>query len=193
MKITGPSLFAILLTLAVAGGVAFWAWSGLKSPPVHEPAVSIVTTPSGWKEFDGEAFTLYAPKYAVLRKIGEPGHAVGQLIGLGFYVKYELGARANTLAGPESGTEFSESGATIDRRRAMLRKVTLSEAAGQARFGTYAQPSYIGLYIPEAFRIEQPDCSEELVALQIEGVAQNGDLRDTVEMILKSIRFRPTD
>jgi len=181
-----PNYLAILLTLAVAGIVGLWAWYGLKAPPV-QPAASIVTTPSGWKRFDAGLFNLYAPKYAVLRKLDEPGHSVGQLIGLGLYVKYELGARTDTLV--SGGTEFSESTIVIDGRPAVLRKATLDPAQQEARFGGYGQPSYIGLYIPEAIRLRTPDGHEQWIALQVEGAAVNGDLRDTAEMILRSIRF----
>jgi len=187
MPKSSPNYLAILLTLAVAGGVAFWAWYGLKSPPVREPAISIVTTPSGWKSFDAGHFTLYAPKYAVLRKLEEPGHTVGQLIGLGTYLRYEFGAPSNTLA--ESGVDFSQSETMIDGRPAVLRKATLDPAAQQARFGSFAQPSYIGVFIPRALCQTAPDGKEKCNALQIEGVGSNADQRDTVEQILKSIRF----
>ncbi len=180
---------AILLTLAVAGGIAFWAWNGLKSPPVSEPTVSIVTTPAGWKSFEAGPFSLYAPKYAVLRKLQDTDHAVGMLIGLGFNVRYEFSIRSNTLAEKANNTDYSEGETVIDGRRGVLRKATLSAEAQQARFGAYAQPSYIGLYIPQAVRHAGPDGREEWYALQIEGAAANADERDMVEMILKSVRF----
>jgi len=191
MKLTGSNYIAILLTLAVAGVVAFWAWYGLKSPPVHQPTVSIVTTPSGWKQFEAGPFNFYAPKYAVLRKLQDPDHAVGMLIGAGLYVRYEFGVYANTLADQADGTDYSQTETQIDGRTAILHKVTLNDRSQENRFGAYAQPSYIGLYIPQAVRHTGPDGKVQWSALQIEGVAVNGDLRDTVEIILKSIRFGP--
>jgi hypothetical protein len=183
-----PHSLAILMTLVVAGIIAVWAWYGLKSPPV-QPSASIVTTPSAWKRFDAGAFNFYAPKYAVLRKLDEPGHSVGQLIGLGLYVKYEFGPRANTLVGPGQGMDVTEREIVIDGRPGILRLATLNGAQSQARFGGYGQPCYIGLYIPEAARGVRPDGQQEQIALQVEGVAVNTDLRDTVEMIFKTIRF----
>jgi hypothetical protein len=183
-----PHSLAILMTLVVAGIIAVWAWYGLKSPPV-QPSASIVTTPSAWKRFDTGSFNLYAPKYAVLRKLDEPGHSVGQLIGLGLYVKYEFGARANTLVGPGQGMDVTEREIVIDGRPGILRLATLNAAEQQARFGGYGQPCYIGLYLPEAARGIRPDGQQEQIALQVEGVAVNTDLRDTVEMIFKTIRF----
>jgi hypothetical protein len=180
---------AILLTLAVAGGVAFWAWNGLKSPPVSEPTVSIVTTPAGWKGFDAGPFSLYAPKYAVLRKLQDPGAAVGMLVGLGFNLRYEFGQRSSTLVDQGNNTDYSEGEMVIDGRRGLLRKATLSAETQQARFGAYAQPSYIGVFIPQAIRHTTPDGKDQWYSLQVEGVAANADQRDMVEMILKSVRF----
>lgn len=189
MKLGASHYLAVLFTLVVAGGVTYWAWNGMKAPPVREPTVSIVTTPAGWKKLDAGPFTFYAPKYAMLRQLREPDHAVGQLIGAIFYLHYEFGTPQNTLVEKDGARNFSESETVIDGRRAILRKATLGDEAQQARFGSYAQPSYIGLYIPEAVRQVGPDGKERWYALRVEAGAVNDDERDLVEVMFKSIRF----
>ncbi|MDE2184238.1 MAG: hypothetical protein KGJ78_14555 [Alphaproteobacteria bacterium] len=166
---------ALLLTLLMVGGGAYWVWNGLKSPPVGEPA-SIVTTPPGWMRVEAGRFTLFVPPGSLTRQ----GAGATEIIGPDFYIRYRLGTYSGAQEPLKANRDYSEQHIVIDGRDAYLRKATLDVAQQQALFGAYGQPSYLGLYMPHAV---------EAAVLEMHATAPGPDDLDTVEMIYKSVRF----
>ena len=86
-----------LLTLLVVAFVGFWAWVGLKSPPVSEPA-AIITTPARWQRIDAGQFSLYAPAGTRLRKVRGADSVYGDIIGPNTCLRFNVGTGVGILA-----------------------------------------------------------------------------------------------
>ena len=169
-----------LLTLLVVAFVGFWAWVGLKSPPVSEPA-AIVTTPARWQRIDVGSFSLYAPAGTRLRKVRSADTVYGDIIGPNTCLRFNVGTGAGILADKSRHPDYTENEAVVDRRRAIVRKAVLNEYEQAHWFGDCGAPLYIGLYLPQVL----PGGA----SVAVEGTARGEDERDQVETIFKSIRI----
>ena len=180
---TNRRILPLLLTLLAVAFVGLWAWIGLKSPPVSEPA-AIITTPARWQRIDAGQFSLYAPAGTRLRKVRGADSVYGDIIGPNTCLRFNVGTGVGILADKYPFRDDSQSEVVVDRRRATVRKAVLSEAEQAHWFGDCGAPLYIGLYLPRVL----PDGA----GIAIEGTAQNEDVRDQIETIFRSIRFART-
>jgi hypothetical protein len=171
---------ALVMTLVIAGGIGYWAWSGMKAPPVAAPS-AIVTTPPGWVKLDGGGFTLYAPPSAQLRKARGAGFTYGDVIGTPYCIRFQAGPHAGLMMTKKSHPDFSESTLVVDGRPATLRQGFLSANEQQFWFPGCGAPVYFGLFVAP----RTP--GGEIFVLEV--AAANEDARDDIVMMFKSIRF----
>ena len=173
---SGKSL-ALLLTLVIAAGFGYWAWSGMKAPPVGAPS-AIVTTPPGWVKLDGGSFTLYAPPGAQLRQARGAGFIYGDIIGLPVCIRFQTGPHAGLMMTKKSHPDYAESTLVVDGRPGTLRQGVLSANEQQFWFPGCGAPVYFGLFVASGG-----------ASLAIEIAAADEDAKDNVLMMFKSIRF----
>lgn len=178
-------LAAAVLTLGVIGGLAYWAWTGLKQPPVHAPTVAIVTTPPGWQRIDQGQFTFYAPPGTRLRQAKSGDLVYGDIIGPNTCLRFQLGPHTRILADRARHRDFSEGTVAVDGRSGIVRKAVLFVYERQQWFGECGGPLYIGYQLPQAVR----GTGAAPLELAVEGAAMNDDERDQQELVFKSIRF----
>lgn len=168
---------ALVLTLLLVGGGAYWAWTGLKSPPLSAPA-EIITTPSGWTRLDAGAFTLYAPAGTMLRTAADGS---GDILGPNIYLRFKAGKYSGAQEPLKANPDYSEQPVVIAGRHGFLRRATLDAAQQDALFGGYGRTYFLGLYVPKAAGERD---------LEFYGTTSSSDEVDMIEMIYKSIRFR---
>ena len=173
-------LLPLLMTLMVVGVVGYWAWTGLKSPPLSESR-GIITTPAGWQLLDAGSFTFYAPKGSVVRQAQRGDLVYGDVIGPNTCLLYSVGPKAAIIADKRTHSSYSETPIVIDGRPGVLRKAMLNQSEQAHWFGDCGAPLYIGLYLPKALAGGS--------SVAIDGTAGSEDARDQVETIFKSIRF----
>ena len=174
-------LVPVLATLLVVGVVGFWAWNGLKSPPLSESR-GIITTPAGWARIDEGSFSLYAPKNSAIRQGQKQGLVYGDITGPNTCLRYNVGAKAFVAADKRLHPSYTETHMVVDGHDALLRKAELDDFEQRTWFGDCGGPRYAGLLIPNAL----PDGG----TVAIEGTGQNEDVRDQLEMIFKTVRLR---
>ncbi len=172
-------ILALLMTLVVAGGIGYWAWSGLKAPPVAVPA-AIVTTPPGWVKLDGGSFTLYAPEGAHLRQAQGAGFVYGDIVGSSLCVRFQAGSNVGLMLTKKSHPDFVESALTVDGHPGTLRRADLAPNEQQYWFPGCGQSQYAGLLMPNAL----PGGG----TLVVEVSAENEDALADAMTMFKSIR-----
>jgi hypothetical protein len=179
---------AIVLTAFMVGGIAYWAWTGLKSPPVSEPSVKIVVTPTGWQRIDTGKFSLYAPEGTQFRR-SPPGvdTSGGEIIGPTFHMRYMIGMWVDNLKERRTYLDYTERHTIVDGRQAIQSKALLRTFEQELQFGVQGHPYFVSMYIPKAFRFGENENSWE--ALNVQGTAPSEEDRDTLEEVFKTIRF----
>ena len=170
----------LLATLVVVAVVGFWAWNGLKSPPMSESR-GIITTPAGWQRIDEGSFSLYAPKGSAIRQGQKEGLVYGDIIGPNTCLRYSVGPKAFIVADKRMHASYTETPFVVDGKNGVVRKATLDASEQAEWFGDCGSAFYAGLLIPNAL----PDGS----AVAIEGTGQNEDVRDQIETIFNSVRL----
>ena len=171
---------ALLLTLVIAAGFGYWAWSGMKAPPVAAPS-AIVTTPPGWVKLDGGSFTLYAPPGSQLRKARGAGFTYGDIVGSPYCIRFQAGPHAGLMMTKKSHPDYAESTIVVDGHPATLRQAVLSANEQQFWFPGCGAPVYLGLLVAPRTR------GGDSVAIEVAAAAE--DVQDNVLMMFKSIRF----
>jgi len=169
---------AVVLTVIMVGIIGYLTWTGVMSPAGIGPLGSIVTTPPGWERIDEGAFSLYAPRGTRLRKAESNGVVYGDIVGPNTCLRYAVGARIALLADRRMHPVYAESALVVDGRRAVERKATFSTGEHEEWFPGCGAPLYAGVLFAEP-------------GVTVEGVARTEDERDQLELIFKSIRFRP--
>jgi len=173
-------LLPVLMTLAVVGVVGFWAWNGLKSPPLSQSR-GIITTPAGWQRIDEGSFSLYAPKGSAIRQAEQGGLTYGDILGPNTCLNYRVGAKAAIVADRRTHARYTETPMTVDGHQGVLRKAVLNDTERYQWFSQCNGTIYIGLLVPHAL--------SDGASLAIEGTALSEDERDQIETIFKSVRF----
>ena len=168
---------ALLMTIVVVGVVGYWAWIGLKEPPVAEPA-AIVTTPAGWIQLDGGHFTLFAPAGSLIRQNPDGS---GHILAPNIFIRFRLGAYSGMQEPLKANADYSETPVVIDGRSGQLRSATIDAAQQQALFGGYGRNLFLGLYLPNAVGN---------ATLEMYGTTSSSDERDMIDVIYKTVRFR---
>ena len=176
----GRHVLALLFTLLVVGVVGYWAWTGLKSPPLSGSR-GIITTPAGWQRIDEGSFSLYAPKDSQIRQAQQGGLTYGDILGPSTCLRYGVGPKAAIIADRQLHANYTETTMTVDGHQAIQRKAVLNPSEQTHWFSQCNGVLYIGLFIPHAL----PDGSN----IAIEGTAMSEDERDQVETIFKSVRL----
>lgn len=165
------------MTVLVVGIVGYWAWTGLREPPVAEPA-SIVTTPAGWARLDGGRFTLFAPAGSLIRQNADGS---GDILAPNIFIRFRLGTYSGMQEPLKANADYSEAPIEIDGRSGTLRSATIDAAQQQALFGGYGRDLFLGLYLPNAVGN---------ATLEMYGTTASPDERDMIEVIYKTVRFK---
>jgi hypothetical protein len=179
---------ALLLTVVVAGAIGLWAWTGLKSPPVPEPA-RIVTTPPGWQRFNAGLFTFFAPAGTRLKRKSGVDWAGGEITGPGFCIDFIFSNLTDGLEGLREELLYSQRWISIDGRPALLRRATLRSSDGEIVLRECGYKSVSGVFIPYALDMPSGSGRSHGMALTLEGSVASDEERGLIESIFSSIRF----
>jgi hypothetical protein len=199
-----PNPSATALVLLVVCIVGYWGWLALKPMPssgTHVPAAPARTLQSpdntagqpGWSRIDSkDGFSFAAPRGTRLNHLQGKDSAVGEIVGEGFYLRYDFGFFSNSLEGVMSENEYSEERTTVDGHVAVVRRAIFRSDIRVADYATATDKSqryFIGLYMPHVEYRPTYGVEGTWKSLSIDGAAASPEDRATVERLFKSIRF----
>lgn len=179
-KFGSAKALAAVLTFAVATGILYGTWSGLKSPPLAPPS-AIITTPPGWVRLDEGSFTLYAPEGSRLRKGRATDSTFGYIVGPAMCARFQIGLHEQLVVSKEQHPDYSEGSIIVDGTPGILRKAVLSTSEQHLWFPSCGSPVYLGLLFEHAL----PGGD----SLSIEGTAPDEEAVEDVLRMYKTIRF----